>query len=122
LPDASVDGITMAFGIRNVPDRSLALSEMRRVTRSGGKVAILELSEPRRGVLSAVARFHMHRVVPFLGALLSGSREYRYLPESIAAFPPAEQFVSLLHEAGFTNARGEALTFGVCHLYVAEVP
>lgn len=121
-PDASFDGVTMAFGIRNVPDRPLALSEMRRVTRSGGRVAILELSEPRSGLLATVARFHMHRVVPWLGGVLSGRGAYRYLPDSIAAFPSAGRFVELMTEAGFRDVVATPLTFGVCHLYVGRTP
>lgn len=77
----------MAFGIRNVVDRPRALREMARVLKPGGRVAILELSEPRRGLLGTLARVHIHHVVPTLGALLSGAWEYRYLQRSIAAFP-----------------------------------
>src|SRR5215471_4226588 len=96
----SFDAVSIAFGIRNVPDRSRALREMARVTRAGGRVAILELSEPRGGLLGPFARFHVHSVVPWLGGLLSGSREYRYLQKSIAAFPPPEEFAATMTEAG----------------------
>ncbi len=117
--DNTFDGICMAFGIRNVPDRPRALSEMARVTRPGGRIAILELSEPRKGVLAPLARFHVHTVVPWLGSLISGAREYRYLQQSIAAFPPAGEFGALMRKAGLDVLRVERLTFGVCHLYVA---
>jgi demethylmenaquinone methyltransferase/2-methoxy-6-polyprenyl-1,4-benzoquinol methylase len=117
----SFDGTTMAFGIRNVPDRLRALREMARVTRPGRRVAILELSEPRRGVLSPFARFHIKTLVPWVGSIVSGAHEYRYLERSIAAFPPAEQFLAMMTEAGLVHASATALTFGVCHLYVAEV-
>jgi demethylmenaquinone methyltransferase/2-methoxy-6-polyprenyl-1,4-benzoquinol methylase len=116
--DASFDGVCIAFGIRNVPDRDRALREMARVTRKGGKIAILELSEPRGHLLGAVARFHVHTLVPWLGALLSGAREYRYLQRSIAAFPPAREFAERMGDAGIEPLAVEALTFGVCHLYV----
>lgn len=116
------DGITMAFGIRNVPDRALALTELFRVLKPGARVAILELSEPKSGLLAAGARFHMHSVVPWLGGLLSGSREYRYLPQSIAAFPPPEQFADMMRQAGMEVVAVESLTFGVCHLYVGRRP
>lgn len=118
--DDSFDGITIAFGIRNVPDRAQALREMSRVCRRQGRVCILELSEPKRGLMASLARFHMHQVVPRLGALLSGAREYRYLPNSIAKFPPAEEFASLMSDSGLKVLKAEPLTFGVCHLYVAE--
>ncbi len=120
LADRSVDGVCIAFGIRNVPDRLRGLREMARVTKAGGRVAILELSEPRGGVLGPLARFHVHNVVPAIGALLSGAPEYRYLQKSIAAFPPAAEFEALMNEAGLRIVSSTALTFGVCHLYVGE--
>ncbi len=116
--DASVDGISMAFGIRNVVDRPRALREMARVLKPGGRVAILELSEPRRGLLGTLARVHIHHVVPTLGALLSGAWEYRYLQRSIAAFPSADDFADTMRAAGLRVERAEPMTFGVVHLYV----
>ncbi|HEY3668759.1 MAG TPA: bifunctional demethylmenaquinone methyltransferase/2-methoxy-6-polyprenyl-1,4-benzoquinol methylase UbiE [Polyangiaceae bacterium] len=118
--DRSFDSVCIAFGIRNVPDRARALREMARVTRPGGRIAILELSEPRRGLLGAFARFHIHTVVPYVGALLSGVKEYQYLQRSIAAFPPADEFAALMQRSGLNVLGVHPLTFGVCHLYVAE--
>lgn len=115
-------GATMAFGIRNVPDRPRALRELRRVCRPGAKVAILELSEPRSGFFGPLARFHVHHVVPALGALLSGSREYRYLQRSIAAFPSPEAFADVIVQSGLAIREVRPMTFGVVCLYVAEVP
>jgi demethylmenaquinone methyltransferase/2-methoxy-6-polyprenyl-1,4-benzoquinol methylase len=120
--DRAFDAVSIAFGIRNVPDRAKALSEMARVTRSGGRVVVLELSEPRQGALASLARWHMHTLVPLLGGLLSGQREYRYLPNSIRAFPAPAEFERMLAQAGLCRVRSRALTFGVCQLYVAEVP
>ena len=116
--DASFDGVTMAFGIRNVPDRALALREMARVCRPGARVAILELGEPEGGVMAPLARFHIRQVVPRLGALLSGAREYRYLQTSIAAFPPPAEFAAMMEGAGLDVLDVVKLTFGVCNLYV----
>jgi demethylmenaquinone methyltransferase/2-methoxy-6-polyprenyl-1,4-benzoquinol methylase len=116
----SFDSVCIAFGIRNVPDRGKALREMARVTRPGGRIAILELSEPRSGLLGAMARFHIHTVVPYVGALLSGVKEYQYLQRSIAAFPPADEFAALMKSSNLDVIAVHPLTFGVCHLYVAE--
>ena len=113
------DGTTIAFGIRNVPDRALGLREMARVTKPGGKIAILELSEPEGGFMGPLARFHVHTVVPFLGSLLSGAKEYRYLQKSIAAFPSAARFADLMGENDLDVLEVQSLTFGVAHLYVA---
>jgi demethylmenaquinone methyltransferase/2-methoxy-6-polyprenyl-1,4-benzoquinol methylase len=115
---SSFDGLCIAFGIRNVPDRAKGLREMARVVRPGGRIAILELSEPG-GVIGPMARFHVHTLVPFIGALLSGKREYRYLEQSIAAFPPAAAFAELMRHSGLAVLAVTPLTFGVCHLYVA---
>lgn len=121
-PDASFDAISIAFGIRNVPDREKALREMARVGKPGARIAILELGEPRGGIVGPLARFHVHVMVPTLGALLSGAREYRYLERSIAAFPKAEDFAELMRASGLVDVRVSPLTFGVCHLYTARVP
>ncbi len=119
--DGSFDGVCIAFGIRNVPDRPRALGEMRRVTRAGGRIAILELTEPPPGPLGALARFHVHQVVPTLGALLSGAREYRYLEQSIARFPPPAEFAEVMRQAGLAEVAARPLTFGVCCLWTATV-
>jgi len=118
--DASFDAVSIAFGIRNVPDRDRALAEMARVTRPGGRVVVLELSEPPRGFFGPFARFHMHTLVPYVGGLISGASEYKYLVRSIAAFPPAAEFSAKMENAGLRVLETEPLTFGVCHCYVSE--
>lgn len=118
--DGSYDALSMAFGIRNVPDRSRALREMARVVRTGGRICILELSEPGEGWLASPARWYVHRVVPFVGGLLSGASEYRYLQRSIAAFPPAASFARQMKDAGLSVLEVRSLGFGACHLYVAS--
>lgn len=120
--DETFDAALIAFGIRNVPDRPKALAEMARVTRRGGRVVVLELTEPTRGVVAAMARFHVHTLVPVLGSLLSGAREYRYLERSIAAFPPAGAFVESMEKSGLASVRAVPFTFGVATLFVGERP
>jgi demethylmenaquinone methyltransferase/2-methoxy-6-polyprenyl-1,4-benzoquinol methylase len=117
--NCEIDAATIAFGIRNVPDRGKALRELARVVRPGGRIAVLELAEPRKGILGAAARLHCHHVVPMLGGWLSGSREYRYLQKSVAAFPPAEEFAKLMQQSGLEVLEVAPLTFGVCTLYLA---
>lgn len=112
--DDTFAGTSIAFGIRNVPDRARALREMARVTRPGGPVVLLELSEPD----FAPARFHVHHVIPRLGALISGAPEYRYLQASVAAFPSAPAFASMMVEAGLRDVETHRFAFGVAHLYV----
>ncbi|HEX5063025.1 MAG TPA: bifunctional demethylmenaquinone methyltransferase/2-methoxy-6-polyprenyl-1,4-benzoquinol methylase UbiE [Kofleriaceae bacterium] len=117
--NCEIDAATIAFGIRNVPDRGQALRELARVVRPGGRIAVLELGEPRRGLLAAAARLHCHHIVPKLGGWLSGSREYEYLQRSVAAFPPAEEFADLMRASGLDVIEVVPLTFGVCTLYLA---
>ncbi len=121
-PDATFDAVTIAFGIRNVPDRPRALAEMARVLKPGGRLVVLELGEPRRGILGPVARFHVHHLVPRIGALLSGAREYRYLQASIAAFPDADTFASTMRAAGLARVEHVPLTFGVATIHVGVRP
>lgn len=122
FPDASFDAVTISFGIRNVPDRPCALREMRRVLRPGGRLAVLELAEPDGRLLGSLARFHVHEVVPRLGALLSGQREYRYLHQSIERFPHRSAFSRTIEEAGFTRVVATPLTFGACVLFTGDRP
>jgi demethylmenaquinone methyltransferase / 2-methoxy-6-polyprenyl-1,4-benzoquinol methylase len=119
-PDQSYDGLCMAFGIRNVPDRTAALREMARVVRLGGRISLLELSEPGEGWFAVPARWYVHRVLPFLGALLSGAQEYRSLQRSIEAFPAAKEFARQMNDAGLEVLEVRSLGFGACHLYVAR--
>lgn len=117
--DCEMDAATIAFGIRNVPDRLAGLRELARVVRPGGRVAVLELGMPRGGLLSRAASIHTRYVVPRLGALLSGAREYKYLQSSIAAFPPNEEFVAMMKQAGLHVVEVVPLAFGACTLFVA---
>jgi len=120
FPPGGFDGACICFGIRNVPDRAKGLAEVRRVMRPGGRLSILELSEPGAEWYKAPARFYIHHVMPRVGALLSGSREYRYLQESIQAFPPPAEFQRLLEESGFESAVTKPLLFGIAHVFEAR--
>ena len=111
----------VSFGIRNVPDRAQGLREMARVTRPGGRVCVLELGVPRSGLLAPLARLHIHLVVPLLGRLFAGEQEYRYLQQSVEAFPPPEEFAALMAECGLRDVSVSPQSFGAAHLYVGHV-
>jgi demethylmenaquinone methyltransferase/2-methoxy-6-polyprenyl-1,4-benzoquinol methylase len=117
--DHEFAGVTIAFGLRNVSDRAASLAEMLRVLEPGGRLAILELTEPRGPRWAALARFHIHHVVPRLGGLISGSREYRYLEESIARFAAPHVVAQELRDAGAERVWIEPMCFGAVHLFVA---
>ena len=120
LQDDRFAATCIAFGIRNVPDRCAALREMARVVRPGGRIAILELTQPRGRWTSPFARFHMRHVVPRLGSWLSQAHEYDYLQRSIQAFPPPDAFVAEMAAAGIADPRARRLTMGTVHLFVGE--
>ena len=118
--DNEFDACCISFGIRNVPDRKLALREMARVTRPGGRIGILELGTPSKGWVAPLARFHINVVVPKLGAWISSASEYEYLQESIQAFPSPDEFEVQMQDSGLVNTWVKHMPFDAAHLYVGE--
>lgn len=116
--DASADGATSGFVLRNVVDLGAFFAEIGRVTRRGGRVALLEASQPDRGVMRAGHAFYFNRVVPVIGGLLSDREAYRYLPASMAYLPPGAEMVAMLRDAGFPDAQRLALSGGIAQLFV----
>jgi demethylmenaquinone methyltransferase/2-methoxy-6-polyprenyl-1,4-benzoquinol methylase len=112
------DAVTIAFGIRNLPDRAAALGEMHRVLKPGGVLAILEFIPPESGWRQNLYKIYLNRLLPAVGRLFSQhSFAYSYLAESINAFPTAGAFCREMQAAGFAEVRQRALTFGVAYLF-----
>ena len=121
LVDASVDAVSMAFGIRNVEDPAGGCGEIHRVLRPGGRLAILEFAVPTAAALSAVYLWYLRRVLPRIGRLVSRHEAaYAYLPASIDAFSSPDEFVKILRQAGFVDVIANRLTFGSVILYTAR--
>ena len=119
--DNTFDCVTIAFGIRNMPDLRLALLEMYRVLKKDGRVLILELSKPADPVLFAGHWLYLHTIVPLTGALFSGNlKAYRYLTQTIGSFPYGERFCKILKQFGFINIGDHLLMGGAATIYVAE--
>jgi len=119
LPDASLDAVTISFGLRNMADRQLALSEMRRVLRPGGKLWVLEFSQPQAW-FRPLYFFYLRHILPRLAGLATGDRAaYVYLNETIEQFPDRFALEAEILTAGFRGVNSAGLTFGIVALHEA---
>jgi len=118
-PDKSFDGVIVAFGIRNVHDRLRALRELQRVLKPGGKMVVLEFSIPSFPPFRAVYHLYIQKILPLMAGFFSRREAYRYLPRSVAEFPPMEHFRLLMEKAGLEDVVQTPLTFGVATLHCA---
>lgn len=117
--DGAFDAATAAFGVRNFSDIAKGLGEMTRTLRSGGVLAVLELSRPDGKIFGTLFRFYFHRILPAVGGLISRDRAaYRYLPSSVDEFPAPDRFLAMMTEAGLDGCRTVPLTFGVAYIYI----
>ncbi len=118
FPDESFDCVSIAFGLRNVTDKDLALRSMLRVLKPGGRLLVLEFSKPANPLLEKAYDSYSFRVLPFMGKLVAGdSDSYQYLAESIRMHPDQETLLGMLEDAGFVNCEYHNLTGGVVALH-----
>jgi demethylmenaquinone methyltransferase/2-methoxy-6-polyprenyl-1,4-benzoquinol methylase len=118
LAAGSFDAATIGFGIRNTPDVPKTLREMHRILKPGGTAVILEFSLPKGRLLRWCCLRYLRLIVPLLGAVISADgHAYRYLNRSIEGFYQAEDFLSLMRDAGFREVSVIPLTFGVASIY-----
>ena len=121
--DASYDAITMAYGIRNMPDRPRVLSEMHRVLKPGGSLVCLEFSTPPNAVWRALYNFYLKHLIPVWGGLITGDRDgFVYLSKSIKAFPNQQGLARMMEDAGFTDVTWKNYTGGIAAVHVAKKP
>ena len=121
--DESYDAITMAYGIRNMPERDQALSEMFRVLKPGGALVCLEFSTPPNAVWRALYGFYLKQLIPFWGGLITGEREgFVYLSRSIMAFPNQQGLAARMEKAGFEDVTWRNYTGGIAAVHVAKKP
>ena len=112
----------ISYGVRNIHDWERLFSEIRRLLKSKGKIAILEFSIPESAVFRLPYLFYLERLLPLVGGFVSGNREpYAYLRDTVKAFPPPREVVRRVEGQGFRMLEVRPLTFGICYLYVAEI-
>ena len=118
LAEDSIDGVTCGFALRNVVSLDGLFSELGRVVRPGGRIALLDASEPDSRVLRAGHGVYFNRIVPMIGGALSDKAAYSYLPRSMAYLPPPAEMLAMLVGAGFSDAQRRQLSGGLTQLLV----
>ena len=119
--EKSLDKVIIGFGIRNIPNVSLALSEIHRVLAPHGRLVILEFSKPRGKIFSKIYFFYLNRVLPRIGGWISKDPEaYQYLADTIGEFPDGDDFLNLMKLASFKNSKMRRLSCGIASIYVGE--
>lgn len=119
----SFDCATIGFGIRNFENREAALLEILRVLRPGASLVILELSVPSNPVLRWLYKLYFVHLMPLVGGLVSGDvKAYRYLPASVLAFPPKDEWMATMRACGYVEVSHKAFTFGICRMYAGVKP
>jgi len=119
--EASFDGLTTGFALRNFADVDRGLRELLRVLKPNGYVAILEFSHPANPVFASFVRFYNWRLLPWIGGLVSGSRgAYEYLPDSISKFPNQDGLAAMMRAAGFVEVSFENLSGGIAALHIGR--
>ena len=119
--ERSFDAVTIAFGLRNLARVDLGLAEIYRVLKPGGRAAILEFSRPILPLFRQLFEFYFHRILPRVGALISGSSTaYTYLPQSVSNFPDQRKLAEMMRETGFTNVRYHNLSAGIAALHLGD--
>ena len=119
--DNTFDAVIVSFGVRNFENLLKGLTDMHRVTKSGGSCVVVEFSKPRSFPFKQLYGFYSATVLPFIGRLISKDNSaYAYLPESVQAFPDGSDFLEIFQQAGFKNTVCIPLTFGICSIYIGK--
>ena len=119
IPNMCVDGITCGFALRNLENLQMFFIELARVTRHGGRIALLDVSVPTNRLIRFGNSIYFGRIVPIIGGLFSNRAAYRYLPRSVAYLPEPDQLVAMLKQSGFADAKHTQLSGGLTQLLVA---
>ena len=117
------DAVCIAFGIRNIMDRKRAIKEFHMVLKKGGRLAVLELTTPERGIFRSLYLFYFKKILPLVGSFFSQDKNaYTYLPDSVLRFPSPVEFSKIIREAGFEQIQFKQMTFGIVTLFIGHKP
>jgi demethylmenaquinone methyltransferase/2-methoxy-6-polyprenyl-1,4-benzoquinol methylase len=116
VPDAAIDGVTCGFALRNFVELEPFFTELARVVRRHGRIALLEVAEPANPILRAGHGVYFGKVVPLIGKLLSDGAAYRYLPKSVEYLPAPDTMLRMIESAGFRDVRRVSLSGGITQL------
>ena len=120
FPDSAFDLVTVAFGMRNIPDTAAAIREIKRVLRPGGRFLTLELTKPVNKWVVPFYRWYVFKVIPFLGKVLTkNALPYSYLPVSIETYYSPDEYKNIIRECGFSRVEAHALSMGIATIYHA---
>jgi|SRR5450432_748446 len=116
--EASFNAVTVAFGVRNFQNLEKGLYEMLRVLTPGGRLVILEFSKPPKGFFLPIYKIYLRFIAPRIGKMVSGNLEaYKYLNDSVNAFPEGTALISILNKTGYKNTYFKKLSLGICTIY-----
>ncbi len=121
--DNLFDGVFIAFGIRNIMDRQRAVDSFFKVLKPKGRLAVLELTTPEKGLLRSLYLLYFQKILPLIGSFFSkDNAAYSYLPASVLKFPTPEQFITIMKRSGFEQNRFKRMTFGIVTLFIGRKP
>ncbi len=119
--DNTFDAIVVGFGVRNFENLEKGMLNLHRILKPGGKLVVLEFSNPRIGFIKWLYNFYFTKVTPFIGRMFSKDvRAYTYLPESVKAFPDNENFVAIMQKLNYRNPNFKSLSFGIAAIYTGS--
>jgi demethylmenaquinone methyltransferase/2-methoxy-6-polyprenyl-1,4-benzoquinol methylase len=117
--DHTFDAVTVSFGVRNFENLTKGLDSIYRVLKPGGKLVVLEFSNPTKFPIKQLYQFYSFKLLPIFGKLFSNdARAYTYLPESVKAFPDGAQFLAVMQRSGFVKSESKSLGMGICSIYI----
>tara|TARA_B110000037_G_scaffold158101_1_gene178375 strand:- start:100 stop:645 length:546 start_codon:yes stop_codon:yes gene_type:complete len=119
LPENSIDGVTCGFALRNFTDLDSFFREISRVVKPAGRVALLDVAQPKSRILRTGHSLYFGKIVPLIGSVLSDKSAYRYLPKSVSYLPPPDEMMQSLKESGFSDAKRQLLSGGITQMITA---